>query len=153
LVYLPLPIQKLIYTDNLYSLGPWKIIILPVCCFFVCHCNIHSVKMCIVINAFIRGIKKGIWELYWKKGFEEVNKFFLTKTVRTKYILGENFTLPDFYLHYKSMKSDKVHIGSGMLFDGYIYDMKKIMGFSLQTIQPVMSCCTDHATLAAYRRR
>jgi len=77
--------------------------------------------------------------------------FFLTKPLRTKYILGVNCTLLDYHLlHCGSLKSHRVHIGSGMLCDGYIYDRKKQLGFSLQTIQPVVSCCTNHAILAAY---
>jgi hypothetical protein len=79
--------------------------------------------------------------------------FFLTKTLRTKYILGENCTILDYHLRYGSLKSHKVRIGSVMLCDGYIYDLKKLLGFSLQTTQPVMSCCTNHAILAAYTRR
>jgi hypothetical protein len=80
--------------------------------------------------------------------------FFLTKTVRTKYILGENCTLLDYRLLCCGiLKSNEVRIGSGMLCDGYIYDMKKQLGFSFQTIRPVMSCCTDPAILAAYTRR
>jgi hypothetical protein len=82
-----------------------------------------------------------------------VNMYFLTKTVRTKYILGENCTLLDYHLLCcGSLKSHTVHINSGMLCDRYIYDMKKQLGFSLQTIQPVVSCCTDHAILTVCTR-
>jgi hypothetical protein len=118
--------------------------------------------MCLVINAFMWGIKKAILmptlvtfvSCIGKKVLKTWTHFSWPKLLRTNYVLGVNCTVLDCHLlHCGSQKSQEVHISSGMPCDGYIYDIMKQLGFSLQTIQPVMSCCTNLAILAAHTRR